>query len=64
MRFNENLCDGTVRTKSVQSLYQDRLWTKIGLIENLGQNMDRTNYRQIKDKVCTRQTLDKLWTLS
>ena len=53
-----------MRTKSVQSLYQDRLWTKIGLIENLGQNMDRTNYRQIKDKVCTRQTLDKLWTLS
>ena len=64
MRFIENLCNGIVRTKSGQSLDQDRLWTKTGQIEDLGQNMDKTNYRQDKDKVCTRQTLDKLWTRS
>ena len=50
---NENLSGVTVRTKSGQSLDQDRLWTKTGLIEELG---------QIIYKMWTRQTLNKLWT--
>ena len=45
----ENLCHGTVRTKSGQSLEQDRLWTKKGLIDEL-------------DILWTKCGQDKLWT--
>ena len=45
--LNGNSCEGTMRTKSGQSLDQDRLWTNTGLID---------------DKIWTRQTVDKLRT--